>query len=76
MNNTLMNYRLIEPGGYLQWTEVDILAQQILRSPNSQSTITACQKMAAFMEKPRGYSEFRYGAVDSLIPLNGAIMKP
>ena len=50
-----------EPGGYLQWNDVDIDAQRLVcisESPPSATKPT--HDMMALMSKPRKFSAFKY----------------
>ena len=50
-----------EPGGYLQWNDVDIDAQRLVRiSESSQPTTKPTHDMMALMSKPRNSSVFKY----------------
>ena len=50
-----------EPGGYLQWNDVDIAAQSLVHLSNtSQSATKPTQDMIALMSKPRDSSAFKY----------------
>ncbi len=51
----------VEPGGYLQWNDVDIDAQRLVRlSESSQLTPGPTRDMMALMSKPRESSVFKY----------------
>ena len=50
-----------EPGGYLQWNDVDIDAQRLVSiSESSQPTTKPTHDMMALMSKPRNSSVFKY----------------
>ena len=50
-----------EPGGYLQWNDVDIDAQYLARTPeSSHSAMKPTEDMMALMSKPRSSSAFKY----------------
>lgn len=52
---------MAEPGGYLQWNDVDIDAQRPMRIPeSSQSTTKSTQDMIALTSKPRTSFVFAY----------------
>ncbi len=49
---------IAEPGGYLQWNDVDINAQRLVSI--SESTTKPTRDMMALMSKPRNSSAFKY----------------
>ena len=57
----MLRENMAEPGGYLQWNDVDIEAQRLVNnSETSQSTTKPTQDMMALMSKPRESSAFKY----------------
>ena len=52
---------MAEPGGYLQWNDVDIEAQRLAHiSETSPSATKPTQDMMGLMSKPRDSSAFKY----------------
>ena len=56
-----------EPGGYLQWNDVDIDAQRLDRISQSSQSTKPTQDMMALMSKPRNSSVFKYVGTDTSI---------
>ena len=60
---------MAEPGGYLQWNDVDIEAQRLVNvSETSQSATKPTLDMMALMSKPRESSAFKYVQQSLLLP--------
>lgn len=57
-----------EPGGYLQWNDVDIDTQHLVRLSESSQSTKPTRDMMALMSKPRNSSVFKYVGTDASSP--------